>query len=204
MTHSELKKILEYTSKSIDPVMKELLISYIDERTQEVVSYQVSTGGKRLRPALAIICCKMLGGNLEDVLYPAACLEILHNYTLIIDDIVDKSKSRRKEPTLWFKYGKSIAEITTLDYAAALLKGISLSKKSLEVSDVLTRTMKLLTDGEILDLLLEQPNRDNEPFLDANRYQEITEKDHFEMVHKKTTELIKASCEIGGLLAGAS
>lgn len=204
MNSSELKKILNYTDKKITPIMKGLLSLHVDKDNKELVFYQISTGGKRLRPALALACCNMMGGKEKDILYPAATLEIFHNYTLIIDDIIDNSSSRRKRPTLWFKFGKSAADLAGVDYVASLFEGINRSKRPKEISESLTKAMKGLTDGEILDVLFEQDNRDEEPFIRDNRYKEINEKDYFKMVRKKTAELMEASCEIGGLIANAS
>ncbi len=203
MTYSELKKFLNYVDLKIQPIMKELLNSSVDRKYKKVLYYQILTGGKRIRPALAIASCKMLGGKLEDVLYPAASLEILHNLCLIIDDMIDRSVLRRKELTYWSKFGKSIAEIVSIDYSAALFQGANRSKKPIEVSEIMAKTMKAIVDGEILDVLFEQSGREDEPFVQSNRYQKITEKDYFKMVSKKTASLTRASCEIGGLVAGA-
>lgn len=203
MTNSELRKFLIYTDKKVGPIMKELLNSSIDNKHKKVVYYQILTGGKRIRPALAIASCKMVGGKLEDILYPAASLEILHNFSLIIDDIVDESTLRRKGPTCWAKFGKSIAEIVSIDYPAALFQGANHSKKPVEISEILIKTMKSLVNGEILDVLFEQTGREDEPYIRNNRYKNITEKDYFRMVSRKTASLIQACCEIGGLAAGA-
>ena len=203
MTYSELKKYLSYVDDKISPVMKELLNSDVDKKNKHAVHYQILTGGKRVRPALAIASCKMFGGRLNDILYPAASLEILHNYTLIIDDIIDNSILRRKNPTCWYKFGRSISEVITIDYAAAIFQKAGQWKKSAEVSEILAKTMKAIVDGEILDILFEQSGRENEPFINKNRYREISEKDYFKMVRRKTSLFIEASCEIGGLVAGA-
>jgi len=199
----ELKKFLEFTEEKINPIIEELLISYVDPKNREAVKYQFSTGGKRLRPALAIACCNMLGGKIEDVLYPAASLEILHNYSLIADDIIDKSVLRRGKPTCWFKLGKSIAQCVEINYGAAIFQGAIRSKKPQEISELLAKTIKTLIDGEILDILFEQSSRDNEPFVRQNRYQKLIDDDYFEMVSKKTAALIQASCEIGGIVSAA-
>jgi len=204
MTYLELKKFLNYTAKKIHPVMKELLNSDVDRKNKEVVYYQISTGGKRIRPSLAIASCKMLGGKLEDVLYPAASLEVLHNFSLIIDDIVDNSTLRRKNPTCWFKFGRSITQIISINYSAAIFQKIHQSKKSADISEILAKTMKAIVDGEILDVLFEQSGRNDEPYVKNNRYKKITKRDYFKMANKKTASMIQASCEIGGLVAGAS
>lgn len=200
----ELKKFLESVEEKINPIIEELLVSYIDPKNREAVKYQISTGGKRLRPALAIAACKMFGGKTEDVLYPAAALEILHNYTLIIDDIIDKSVLRRGKSTCWFKLGKSIAHCVEIDYSATIFQGAIRSQKPKEITEILAKTMKVLTDGEILDILFEQAGRENEPFIKQNRYRKLNNDDYFEMVAKKTAALIQASCEIGGLISGAA
>ena len=115
---NELNLVLAKFRKIVDPVIKRVLISGVDKKFHDIVSYQISTGGKRLRPALAIISCLALGGKIKDVLYPAAGLEILHNYTLIIDDMIDNDQERRGKPTLWSKFGESIAQCVGIDYGS--------------------------------------------------------------------------------------
>jgi len=203
MSYLELEEFFNSVSKEVNPIMRELLTQNVDCSNRNIVSYQASTGGKRLRPALAVATCKMFRGEMGDIIYPAAGLEILHNYSLIIDDIVDDSNLRRGEPTLWFKFGRAIAEIVSIDYSAAIFEGANRSKHPKDLSSLFTRTMKILADGEILDLLFEQLQRKDEPYITANQHKEITEEDYFKMVKRKTAELIKASCEVGGLVAGA-
>jgi len=152
---------------------------------------------------LAIVSCKLLGGKIKDVLYPAASLEILHNYSLIIDDMVDNSELRRGKPTCWVKFGESIARCITIDYSAAAFQGVMRSKKPAEISNILARAMKEGVDGEILDLLFKQSDREDEPYIKNNRYKKVTKKDYFEMSGKKTASTTQTSCEIGGVVAGA-
>jgi geranylgeranyl diphosphate synthase type I len=204
MTYSELKKFLNYVNLKIQPAMRELLNSDVDKKNKRAVYYQISTGGKRIRPALAIASCKMTGGKLKDVVYPAASLEILHNFSLIIDDIVDSSPLRRKYPTFWFKYGRSVAQVFSINYAAAIFQKACQWKKPKETSEALARTMKAIVDGEMLDILFGQSGLEEEPFIERNRYREINEKDYYKMASKKTASFIQASCEIGGLAAGAN
>jgi len=199
----KLNLILNAISKLVEPAIKKVLTSYVDTKNQEIVKYQVSTGGKKLRPALAIICSQLLGGKLKDVLYPAAGLEILHNYTLLIDDIIDNSNFRRRKPTTWFKFGDSIAQCIGMDYAAAIFQTVNLSKKPVKISELFAKTLKTITDGQILDILFEQQGRKKEFYVVKNRYQNITQKDYLEMISKKTAILFQTCCEIGGLCAGA-
>jgi geranylgeranyl diphosphate synthase type I len=74
-------------------------------------------------------------------LYPAAGLEILHNYSLIIDDIIDNSVLRRGKATTWFKYGRSIAECVGMDYSSAIFQAANRSKNPLKISELFAKTM---------------------------------------------------------------
>ncbi len=200
----ELDLFLKKTAKTIDPVIQELLESYTDKKFHELINYQISTGGKRFRPALTIISSKLFGGKIKNVLYPAAGLEILHNCTLIVDDIIDHSQLRRGKPTTWFKFGKSIAECMGLDYLAAALEGANRSKKPAVISEIFVKTLKTILNGEILDILFEQRGREEEPYIVKNRYHRITNQKYYEMIGKKTAVLAQSCCEVGGICAGAS
>ncbi len=198
----ELFSFLEKVATKVNSVSKELLESFIDKKFQEIVNYQNASGGKRLRPFLAIVSARLLGGKEKDILYPAAGLEILHNCTLIIDDIIDHSETRRSKPTLWKKFGKSIAECIVLDYLASAFEGANYSEKPTVVSKIFARTLKTIIDGEIYDILFEQWGRGDEEYVIKNRYRKISKEDYFKMVSKKTASLFQSSCEVGAILGG--
>ena len=145
----------------------------------------------------------MLGGKLKDVLYPAASLELLHNCTLIVDDIIDKSNLRRGKPTTWSKFGESTAECVGIDYSAAIFQAAIKSRDPVPISELLAETLKTVVDGEIFDILFEQSGKTDEPYVVKNRYRKITKKDYFNMIGKKTASLFQASCELGGITAPA-
>jgi len=199
----KLISTLRKFTKIINPVIKEVLTLNVNKKSRSLVRYPVSTGGKRLRPALAIMSCLMMGGKLKDVLYPAAGLEILHNYTLIIDDMIDNGLTRRGNPTCWVKFGNSIAQCVGINYAATIFQTANKSKKPVLISELFAKTIKKIVEGEILDILFERAGRENEPYVVENRYRKIREKDYFEMISKKTASLFQASSEAGGIIAGA-
>jgi len=200
----KIDSALDKYSKIIEPKIAEVLGAHVDEKHREIVKYQIFTGGKRLRPALAFLTCQLLGGKEKEAVYPAAGLEILHNYSLIIDDIIDNSELRRGKSTAWHKFGKSITSCIGIDYAAAIFEAANKSKKPIEISNLFTKTLKTIVDGEILDILFERAGRGKEPYILKNRYAKITEKDFFDMAGKKTAALFKACCSAGGILAGAT
>ena len=74
----------------------------------EAMRYAVGTGGKRIRPLICLASAVAVGGKAEDAKYPAAAIELLHNYTLIHDDLpaMDNDRERRGKPTVWVKFGE--------------------------------------------------------------------------------------------------
>ena len=73
--------------------------------------YAVGTGGKRIRPLICLASAVAVGGSAEDARYPAAAIELLHNYTLVHDDLpaMDNDTERRGKPTVWTKFGETNA-----------------------------------------------------------------------------------------------
>lgn len=153
---------------------------------------------------LAVLSCQLLGGSLEDVLYPAAALEILHNYTLIIDDIIDHSDFRRDKETVWKKFGKSMAECFAMFYSASIFEGVGKAKNGSRLVELYGKTIKIIINGEIKDILFERCGREDEKFVEENRYKDITKENYFEMVGQKTAALLRSCCEAGAICANAS
>jgi geranylgeranyl diphosphate synthase type I len=187
----------------VDPIIKEVLSLSIDLKRHRLVNYQMLTGGKRLRPALTIASCLACNGAVQDALYPAAGLEILHNCSLIYDDIIDHSDLRRGKATVWCRFGKSIAQCVGLDYAAAIFQAASRSHYPLEISEIFADTLKAVVEGEIRDIVLEQWGRDDEKYVVDHRCLIATQEDYLQMVTQKTASLMQASCEVGAICAGA-
>ncbi len=194
---------LAQTAKRIDPIINRLLGLYVGKRLQGVIRYQIDTGGKRIRPALAVASAKLFGGKTGGVLYPAAGLEILHNYSLIIDDIIDNSVLRRGKPTVWAKFGRSIAQCIGIDFGAAIFQAANRSRFPVEISEIFAKTLKILVEGEISDILFEQSGREDEPYVVKNRFKSISGGKYLEVVGKKTASLFRSCCEIGAISAGA-
>ncbi len=203
LDHQDPDIFCREVSRLVDPTIREILSLSVNGWAHEPVIYQVASGGKRLRPALAIASCLACDGTAEDALYPAAGLEILHNCSLIYDDIIDNSSLRRGQSTAWCKFGKSIAQCVGLDYAAAIFQAANRSHHPLEISEVFAGTMKAVVEGEIRDIMFEQRGRDDEKYIVDNRRRTITLEDYLQMVSQKTASLMRASCEVGAISAGA-
>ena len=202
--NKNLKVYLKNIIEKVDPIIKILLELYIDKKFYELIDYQAFTGGKRLRPALTIASGKLLGAKMKDAVYPAAGLEVLHNSTLIVDDIIDHSELRRDKPTLWSKYGKSMAECLGLDYLAVSFEGANRAKKPRETTELFANTLKVIMEGEMMDVLFEQEGREDEDYVVKHRKKKIDKKDYYNMVAKKTAILFQSCCETGAINADAS
>ena len=97
----------------IEKTLDEVLPSISERPTvlHEAMRYAVGSGGKRIRPLICMAAAEAVGGKAEDAKYPAAAIELLHNYTLVHDDLpaMDNDTERRGQPTVWTKYGEANA-----------------------------------------------------------------------------------------------
>jgi len=202
--HPDIKDFLEKVKSRIDPAIEELLKLNLNPDREEMILHQVRVGGKRLRPALAVASCFLFGGDWsDDIIYPAAGLEILHNYTLIVDDMIDRGHIRRGEPTTWKKYGYSLAHNAGMFYAASLIQSLQKTSKMEEVSNCLAQTLKIVIEGEIKDILADAQLKEDVDYLKKQKTKEITLQDYYQIISEKTASLISASVRIGSIIASA-
>ena len=108
-TGTAAKEYLEIVEATLDEVLPKA-----DCRPavlSEAMRYAVGTGGKRIRPLICLASAVAVGGSAEDARYPAAAIELLHNYTLVHDDLpaMDNDMERRGKPTVWTKFGEANA-----------------------------------------------------------------------------------------------
>jgi len=154
----------------------------------EVGKYILSSGGKRLRPLVAIYASKVFGGKEEPVILAAAALEYLHTATLLHDDVVDEADTRRSQKSARLVWGNQ-ASVLVGDYLlATAFRSLTLLGNA-KVLDVISHTTTLMAKGEILQLV--------------RRYDTATEADYLAIVIHKTACLFAAAAQIGGCYAGA-
>ncbi len=200
---SNLMRILDDVGSSVNEKMLDLLATGAAKDFQEILFHQVKTGGKRIRPVLTITVCEAAGGKLEDALSAAAAIELTHNYSLILDDIIDNAYVRRNLPTTWKKFGLNFAILASTHYREAIEEGILQSPNPLATARIVADTIRELVEGERLDVLFEQlPG--NDKYTEKHRYRDVTLDDYETMIGFKTAALIRAACEIGVICAGGS
>jgi geranylgeranyl diphosphate synthase type I len=155
-----------------------------------------------MRAAMVVLSCGAAGGRAERAARPAAVVEMIHNYSLVMDDLIDRGEVRRGRPTVRVVLGDSIALLVAMFYRELLDDLIENSPASVEVRKTAVKTMKEIIDGERLDLLLEQAGR-TDPYLIKNRVSDPTFRLYLDMVGKKTASLFKAAGQIGAYAAKA-
>jgi len=168
-----------------------------------VVRHQVEAGGKRVRSALTMLSCEAAGGDRPAALRPAAMIELIHNYSLVADDIIDRGEIRRGLPTVRAKYSDAMALLTVMHYREVLDEIANDCPRSDEMRKLMVKTIKATVEGERLDILFEQAGRD-EDYIVKHRCKSVSWDLYFEMIGKKTATLIRASCLAGCLAASAS
>ncbi|MGQ9542868.1 MAG: polyprenyl synthetase family protein [Candidatus Bathyarchaeia archaeon] len=195
--------ILNQAARVVDPIILKYLKKGATRDFLPILIYQVKAGGKRVRPALTLLSCQACGGKLKEALLPAAMIELIHNYSLIMDDIIDHGELRRGLPTLRAKYGDTMALLAGMFYREALGQIAQDSPNPRQMHELLINTIKQTIEGERMDILFEQSGR-NEHYIIEHRYSDVQPKLYSELIRKKTAELIRAACVAGAISANAS
>ena len=156
-----------------------------------------------MRAAMVVLCCGAAGGRLERAIVPAAVVEMIHNYSLVMDDLIDRGEVRRGRPTVRVVLGDSVALLVAMFYREVLDDLIRGCPATDDVRRIAVRAMKEIIDGERLDLLFEQAGRED-PYLLKNRIVQPSFDLYLNMVGKKTAALFEAAGQIGAHAASAN
>jgi len=156
-------------------------------------SYILNGGGKRLRPFLVLISAKAVGGDFKDVYNAATAVEVLHNFTLVHDDIMDNSSKRRGRSTLHNKYDLSTAILAGDSLIALAYESLLKDSKhhTNEIVSTFTRGVIEVCEGQSLDKEFEIRKS-------------VSIDEYKEMIYKKTAALAQMCCSVGAQLCGAS
>ncbi len=168
----------------------ELALDGNDPLLIEVLQYSLLTGGKRVRPMLAIVSSRLCGRDDDDLYLLAAAFEYLHVATLIHDDVIDHAQQRRGVDAVGEKYGT----------AAAILAGDWLHARSMHLIgslagqpglDIFCNATTAMVDGEFLQLRHVADTA-------------VSENEYFAVILRKTAQLISSTCAIGALFGGGT
>lgn len=157
-------------------------------RLSEKINYALQTRGKLLRPTLVVLSGQSVGGNRAHLKNLALTIELLHNATLVHDDILDNDNFRRDTLAVYSKWGVRSA-ILVGDALASLSFNLS-TEYGKEISKIVSQACLSLCDGEYMDA--------------AETTNEASEQYYLEKIRKKTASLFKASTQCGAIAGGGS
>ena len=157
------------------------------------IQYELSLGGKRIRPVLMLMAYNLYKEDVDSILSQAAGLETYHNHTLLHDDVMDKADMRRNKPTVhrvWNENAAILSGDAMLILAYRLMADCPTDKLK-EVLDVFTQTTMEICEGQQWDMEFETR-------------MDVSVDEYIEMIRLKTSVLLAAALKIGACLAGAS
>ena len=191
---NELSQILAPISldfKGLDEVIRLRLSSKV-ALIDQISSYIIGAGGKRVRPALLLLVAKALadGQDTPHALEMAAVVEFIHTATLLHDDVVDESTLRRGRETANAAFGNA-ASVLVGDFLYSRAFQMMVAPNDLRVMQILSDATNTIAEGEVLQLL-----NMNDP--------EVDESSYLQVIRYKTAKLFEASTELGAVLAKAS
>ena len=150
--------------------------------------------GKKLRPALVLLVCEAVSGSIEPARPAAVAIELIHNFSLVHDDIQDRGELRRHRPALWTLWGAEQA-INAGDALFALAQLVLVrdgSSLAARLATELNTTALLLSEGQFLDIDLQQGDTP------------VTLQAYEAMIARKTGVLFASACRLGAMAGGAS
>ncbi len=178
----------EHCQDIINKELEEISLQDSPVNLYEPIRYILSIGGKRLRPSLTLMACNLFSDKLDNAIYPALAIEMFHNFTLMHDDLMDKSAIRRNYPTVHKKWNENIA---ILSGDAMLVKSYEYISKCQE--DILIKALSVFNEAAIKVCEGQQHDMDYEKSTD------VSIPEYLHMIELKTASLIAGALRLGAL-----
>ena len=153
-------------------------------------NYIQDGGGKRIRPAVLLMAARMAGYSGEAAVLYASVIEFIHTATLVHDDIIDESELRRGREAVHTRWGNHVTVLFG-DFLYLKSMSLALSQDRLEIVRLLCDVTLRIVEGEIYQLT-------------KNGNVDLTEEEHFDILHRKTAYLFAGSAKIGGMLGSTT
>lgn len=194
----DVLKYLQKRARMVDRQINKLLPKRTKPKSLADASWHLlRAGGKRLRPVLTLVSSEAVGGKARDSVEAAAALELLHTFTLIHDDIMDRDEFRRKVRTVHRVWDESTAIVAGDALFAKVFEAVAANAKrrkltarqAAELFDTISRASFEICQGQMMDMMFEDRKR-------------VREAEYMQMVSSKTGALMEASTKVGALLGG--
>jgi geranylgeranyl diphosphate synthase type I len=194
----EVTDLLKKYSKNIDEEIQNSLGTVDPDELQKSTQHLIKAGGKKIRPSLVVLSSEAVGGNAEDALKTAAAVELIHTFSLIHDDIMDKDDMRRGKPSVHVLWGEPMA----------ILAGDTLFSKAFET--VLETPIDSVTYERVVNALKTVVDscikicegQASDMCFEGNF--DVSENQYMNMIYKKTGALIAAATRSGSIIGGGT
>lgn len=188
MTLEKIRELVTADLAAVDQVVKERLSSPV-ALVDQVASYIIHSGGKRLRPLLVLLAARACGHRGTRHIDAAAIIEFIHTATLLHDDVVDGSSMRRGHETANEVFGNATSVLVgDFLYSRAFQMMVTLDRMA--IMNILADATNAIAEGEVLQLMTA-----HDPSTTEARY--------FDVIHRKTARLFEAGAQIGAVLCDA-
>ena len=186
---ADIRRPVETEWKRYERLMHDCMQA--DERLQQtVLQYIAARSGKQLRPLIVLLCAQLCNPVTDKTLRAAVALEMLHNASLVHDDVVDSSDTRRGQPAVHTQWSNKVAVLTG-DYMLAKVIGLVAEVRNIRILEIVSNLGRNLSSGEMLQLHFGQSM-----WIDEERYLRV--------IDQKTAQLFQACAEAGAESAGCT
>lgn len=186
---SEIQSLMKSDMEKTDNILIDRLNSNVDLINQ-MSHYIIASGGKRIRPLLLLLCSRATNYGGTDHHAMAVVIELIHTATLLHDDVVDESTTRRNQDTANELWGNA-ASVLVGDFLYSRAFEILVEPNSMSIMRILSKATNQIAEGEVLQLL--NIRNDN-----------VSQTKYFNVIEQKTARLFEAACKIGALLSDSS
>lgn len=186
----EIRDLISSDLERLQKIIKQSLSSN-SQLLNKIVDKYLETKGKQIRPIIVVLSAKFFGAEVSDgVLCGAASVELLHNASLIHDDVIDETKQRRGHDTINNTWDNHIAVLVG-DFFVSNALACAIRTNDFRVISTISELGKELSTGEIDQI-------------DVAKHHSIDEQTYFSIINKKTASLFQSCVKVGGYSVGAS
>ncbi|AEH23964.1 polyprenyl synthetase family protein [Pyrococcus yayanosii] len=191
MKYDALFKRIKEKAKLVDEKMFELIPEKEPAVLYEAARHYPLAGGKRVRPFVVLTAAEAVGGDPSKALYPAVAIELIHNYSLVHDDIMDMDETRRGRPTVHKLWGINMAILAgdlLFSKAFEAISGADVdAEKKARILETIVRASNELCEGQAMDLEFE-------------KRETVTIEEYMRMISGKTGALFEAAAKVGAIV----
>ncbi len=176
-----------YINRTVKEIFEEIEFPAAPAGLYDPLRYMISIGGKRIRPKLCILTYSIFKDDLyNEIIEPALALEVFHSFTLIHDDIMDRSPLRRGMPTVWKKWSEDTAILSGDVMNIDSYRRIAMTPERVhgKVMELFTKTAMEVCEGQQMDM-------------DFEKFPQVPMEDYMKMIGLKTAVLLACSAKIG-------